>query len=293
MAQLASLDWQTALVLCGLGTVVGTVAPTFGIGGGLITVPALIFLFPETFDANTATATSLGLIVILSISGTLANVRQRRVDLRLAVLFAAFAIPGSFAGSAIAGALAHRTGRLDLLQALFGVVMFAIAVKSILGAVRSAGTTENAAENEGDRPVVDTDRVAWRRDFTDRDGYRFAYVVKPFPGVLMALFGGAVGALFGLGGGVIYVPILTLILGVPTPIATATSMFTIMLANPVAAVLRAGDANWSVVFFLAIGTVVAINVAPRFVRRVRNETIVIGFYVIVMIAATRLFVAVL
>jgi len=75
---MAELSLLTKLSLFAVGLMVGGISPTFGIGGGLVTVPILILLYG--LDGNLATATSLGLIIFTTLSGTVAYYVEKRID---------------------------------------------------------------------------------------------------------------------------------------------------------------------------------------------------------------------
>ena len=111
------------------GILVGAVSPTFGIGGGLITVPILILFFG--MDGNLATATSLGLIIFTTLSGTIAYYVEKRIDFKLAGIFMIFAVPGTLIGGWGANFIARNNYEIDILQFVFAAFMIIIAGKYI------------------------------------------------------------------------------------------------------------------------------------------------------------------
>lgn len=294
-----------AIELIGLGLLIGAVSPTFGIGGGLLTVPLLILIYH--MPTTTATATSLGVIIFVSLSGTLAYVRERRIDFRVGLLFILFAVPGSVAGGFVSNCLRSLSVRVDLLQIIFALTMLTVAGLRIASLVRSrregAGVGspsrndgESASDAPGDRPAPASaaegsprrGRLLAAREFSDRRGVAFSYTPRLFPGLPIAFLGGFLGAMLGLGGGVIYVPILTALIGLPAGIATATSTFTILFANPFAVLVRFASIRWDIVLFLAIGVVVSATTVPRFLHRVRAAWLLAGFWTLAILASLRL-----
>lgn len=282
-----------ALELIGLGLVVGAVSPTFGIGGGLLTVPLLILIY--NMPTSTATATSLGVIIFVSLSGSLAYIRERRIDFRLGFLFMIFAVPGSVVGGLVSNWLKSLSVRVDLLQIIFALTMLTIAATRIVGILRgrtSAASNRQPAGEPGDASDRSekkrSPRFVFERAFQDRHGVEFDYTAKLLPGLPIAFLGGFIGAMLGLGGGVVYVPILTALIGLPAGIATATSTFTILFANPFAVLVRFASIQWNIVFFLAIGAVVSATIVPRFLHRVKAKWLLTGFWTLAILASIRL-----
>jgi len=105
---------------------------------------------------------------------------------------------------------------------------------------------------------------------------------------LIAFAGGFVGAMLGLGGGVIYVPILSGLIGLPAGIATATSTFTILFANPFAVLVRFASIRWDIVLFLSIGVVISATIVPRFLHRIQAKWLLAGFWTLAVFASVRL-----
>lgn len=282
-----------AMELIGLGLIVGAVSPTFGIGGGLLTVPLLILIYG--MPTTTATATSLGLIIFISLSGSLAYIRERRIDFRVGFLFMIFAVPGSVAGGLVSNWLKSLSVHVDLLQIIFAVTMLTVAATRIAGILRVRAATTSGLEPAAESSTAEAPAEAsggshfvFRRAFQDRRGVEFSYTAKLFPGMVVAFGGGFIGAMLGLGGGVVYVPILTALIGLPAGIATATSTFTILFANPFAVLVRFASIRWNVVLFLAIGAVVSATIVPRFLHRVKAKWLLTGFWTLAILASIRL-----
>lgn len=291
---LAHLELLHSLELIGLGLVVGAISPTFGIGGGLLTVPLLILIYG--IPTSTATATSLGVIIFVSLSGTLAYIRERRIDFRVGFLFVICAVPGSVAGGFVSNWLKSLNVRIDLMQIVFAATMLTIAAARIISIARnrpSRNAQRESAETAlapgpAESASAGARRLVYRRSFSDRRGVRFDYTARMFPGMLIAFAGGFVGAMLGLGGGVIYVPILSGLIGLPAGIATATSTFTILFANPFAVLVRFASIRWDMVLFLSIGVVISATIVPRFLHRIRAKWLLAGFWTLAIFASVRL-----
>ncbi len=280
-----------ALELIGLGLVVGAVSPTFGIGGGLLTVPLLVLIYG--MPTTTATATSLGVIIFVSLSGTIAYIREKRIDFRVGFLFIVCAVPGSVAGGLVSNWLKSLNVRIDLLQILFAVTMLTIAAFKIASLFRRKPKHSAIDSEETVTPAARHSSLAFERQFSDRSGTSFVYTARMFPGMIVAFAGGFVGAMLGLGGGVIYVPILTALIGLPAGIATATSTFTILFANPFAVAVRFASIQWNLVLFLSIGVVVSATIVPRYLHRIKAVWLLTGFWTLAILASVRLLLKVI
>lgn len=182
-----SVPWvRVALV----GVIAGFTSGLFGVGGGIVIVPALVFL--AAFPQKLATGTSLSAIVPISISGIVGYASEGEVDWTAAAWIAA----GALAGALIGTRLLVRISA-PLLQLLFAGAMAATAVKMFF--------------EEGD--------AAGRGELT---------VVMAAGLLLLGLASGVLAGLLGVGGGIIIVPVLSLLFGVPHVLAKGTSLAVIL-----------------------------------------------------------------
>ncbi len=308
MVLFADFEWWTYIALFGAGLVSGAVSPTFGIGGGLLNVPILLIGFSFLLGENpgsTATATSLAIIIFTALSGSISYVRERRIDFRIAFTFMIYAIPGAASGGIFSNWLKRQDYEIDIFQIIFACTMLAIAIYKIImifvqrrKRIKGLLTEDECMDIECDEEMQN--RPWWKqtvlyREFEDKRGVPFKYKAKLLPGIFIASIGGFIGATLGLGGGVIYVPILTMALGLPAPIATATSTFTILFATPIAVGIRSLDSviRWDIVICMAIGTVITANIVPRFLHKIKSELILTGFWLLAMSAAIRVLIKVL
>lgn len=282
---------------------------------------------------STASATSLGVIMFTALSGSISYIREKRIDYKIALRFMIFAIPGALSGGIfskwlvaytvppkfmihtnlvdlsdrITAILAEAQGvNKDIFQIIFGATMIAIALYKMSMITRDwINKRRGILQEEKDCMELECDeeqknRPWWKqtvfyRDFEDKRGIKFKYRAKLLPGIFIAIVGGFIGAVLGLGGGVIYVPILTMALGMPAPIATATSTFTILFATPFAVLTRSLDLfgagavsiQWDIVLLMAAGAVITANIIPRFLHKVKSEAILVGFWSLASFAAVR------
>jgi hypothetical protein len=186
-----------ALVLVIAAVLIGWIASMIGVGGGVFMVPLLAFFYVPT--TQVAVGTSLAAIVFNSLSSTLGYARRRAVDFRLG----AWIIPTATL-SAWLGAYLTRFISSAGLSIAFGVFLVYVASVMIWGKEPKEIAAWLQAKPEGENP-----------------GERFS----PLAAGMVGLIAGLASGFFGIGGGAVMVPAMTLLLGVDILKAVATSLF--------------------------------------------------------------------
>jgi uncharacterized membrane protein YfcA len=161
-----TVSLETLLLLALLGAAIGVFGTLVGAGGGFILTPVLLVIYPDT-SASTITAISL-VVFFNALSGSLAYARQRRIDYRSGIAFAAATIPGSIAGVLVVGIAPRR-----VFDALMALLLAAAAVFLVLGRREERGSTLRFG--------------GVRRTITDRAGTTYKYIVNVRLGVLYSL----------------------------------------------------------------------------------------------------------
>lgn len=95
---------QTPILIL-IGIALGILGTVIGVGGGFLAVPMLIIIFG--FNSQAAVGTSLGMVLLNAISGTVAYLRQRRVDLNIGIRFMLTTVPSAVAGAYVFFDLSH------------------------------------------------------------------------------------------------------------------------------------------------------------------------------------------
>jgi uncharacterized membrane protein YfcA len=208
----------TALLLCLLGFAVGVFGTLVGAGGGFILTPVLLLVYPHS-TPELITGISLVVVFFNATSGTAAYARQRRVDYRSGIIFAACTLPGSILGVVVANRVSRPT-----FDVIMGVALAALAAWLL---------TSHTEAGEGQ------DGVGSPRAITSRDGKTYRYRAHVRRGALLSVGVGFVSSFLGIGGGVVHVPLLVAVLGFPTHIATATSHFVLAIMAFVATITHA------------------------------------------------------
>jgi uncharacterized protein len=236
----------SVLLMLGLSAAVGFISGLFGIGGGFLMTPLLIFL---GIPPAVAVATQTAQIVASSTTSALGALRRNALDLKLGSILVLGGLVGSVLGVWFFAA-ARRAGQLDLVIVISYVTLFMVVGSLMLKeSLREFWMQRKGAAARPRRHAgAHAPYLGWplRMRF-----YRSKLYVSIIPILGMALFVGFVGALLGIGGGFILVPALLYIFRVPTAVVIGTSQFQILCTTFVALVLHA-VANQAVDLVLAI-----------------------------------------
>lgn len=228
------------LIFAALGFLIGSFGTLIGAGGGFLLVPLLLLGY--RFPPATAVGTSLALVFLNALSGSIAYLRQRRVDLPLGWKFAAATVPGAIAGAYVARVLSS-----GLFSVVFGVVLVIIA------ALLFSGITAAPSPRADLRQIVDT------------RGEAHVYHVDARKGVLVSLLVGFMSSVLGIGGGIVHVPFLIVALGLPVHVATATSHFVLSISAFVGAMtfLALGHVQLKTAAVMGVGILVGAQLGAR------------------------------
>jgi uncharacterized membrane protein YfcA len=237
------------------GTCIGALGTLVGVGGGFIIVPVVAFIAPG-WSTRTITAYSLAVVFANASSGTLAYLRQRRVDTRSVLPFALAAAPGVLLG--LVGSDRLPRGVFD---PLFGALLLAMSAILAFQPERRFGR---------DGPA--------RRDLTARDGERYRWTFSMPLALAGCFLVGVTSSLFGIGGGPIQVPMLISLLNYPEHVATATSHAVLALTSLLATIAHAlqGDyrTDWLPTLATAVGALVGAPFGARASRHVPGRVLV-------------------
>lgn len=246
------------LILVGVGTLAGLLGSMVGLGGGFIVIPVMR-LFYGMAPATTA-GVSLVMVLANAASGSLAFWRQRRIDVRLALVVAATALPASILGTQ----LVHKVNALAF-DALYGAMLLYLATTVI--------QNRNAKPPSEPRMILG----AKLRTLRDASGREYSYAVSTPVLLLCGVAIGLLSSFFGIGGGVVFVSLLVVIFGMPAHIVTATSTFALFLTAPVGVIAHdiAGDIDWSFAIPLAVGGLIGGQLGAAAARRLTSPQLMI------------------
>jgi uncharacterized protein len=224
----------SVLLILGLGAAVGFISGLFGIGGGFLMTPLLIFL---GIPPAVAVATQSAQIVASSTTSAMGALRRNALDLKLGGILTVGGLIGSALGVWFFAA-ARRAGQLDLVIVVSYVTLF-----TVVGSLMLKESIREFWSNRRGVPVRPRRRagehaayLGWPFRMRFQRSKLYASVV-PILGV--AFFVGFAGALLGIGGGFIMVPALLYVFRVPTAVVIGTSQFQILCTTLVSLILHA------------------------------------------------------
>ena len=274
-------------VIFGMGGAVGFLSGLFGVGGGFLLTPLLIF---SGIPPVVAVASVAPQIVASSTSGALSYWRRNMIDMKLATVLVLSGIVGSSIGVVVFDLL-RRIGQLDLIVSLayvtflglIGGLMLSESIRSILNARRGRPA-----------PLRRPGQHTWIHGLPFKMRFkRSKLYISVIPVILLGIGIGFLGTLLGIGGGFIMVPALIYLLRVPTNVVIGTSLVQIVGTMAVATILHAMTSQ-AVDFVLAallmVGGVIGAQFGARIGQNLRGDHLRALLALLVIAVAVRFLV---
>lgn len=273
------------LLFIGMGASVGFLSGMFGVGGGFLMTPLLIFV---GIPSAVAVGTEAAQIVASSVSGALAQWRRNNIDFKMGTILLAGGIFGSIFGVETVKAL-RRIGQFDLFVTvsyvtMLGVVGSLMMIESI-NAIRNAHAGRiTAGRQRGQHNWVH--RLPLKMRF-----HRSKLYISALPPLMLGVFVGFLAAIMGVGGGFIMVPAMIYLLRVPTNVVVGTSLFQITFVTAATTILHATQ-NYTVdvtlALLLMVGGVIGAQFGVIAGLRLKGEQLRFLLAGIVLLVALRL-----
>ncbi len=281
---IAELSVNIFLIL-GLGGAVGLLSGIFGVGGGFLMTPLLIFL---GVPAPVAVGTEANQIVASSVSGVLAHWRRGNVDIKMGCVLLAGGLVGSTIGVALFSLL-RDLGQIDLVIKLsFIVFLGIIGSLMMLESVRTFLRTRSGARRGKLHQHNWLHGLPFKMRF--RKSKLYISALLPFG---VGLIVGVLSAIMGVGGGFIMVPAMIYVLGMPTAVVVGTSLFQIIFVTANVTFLQSVQTQTVDVVLaglLLIGGVIGAQFGTRIGSRMRGEQLRGLLALIVLLVCLRLIV---
>ncbi len=255
-----------AFFLLGLGGLVGFLSGVFGVGGGFLMTPLLIFI---GVPPPVAVATQTNQIVASSVSGMLAHWRRMGVDFKMGLVLLCGGIVGSTAGVFLFTYL-REIGQIDLVISLayvffLGIIGLLMLLESVRTAVRR--------RRGGERRRLHHHTFVHGLPFKMRFRRSKLYISALLPLSVGALVG-LLAAIMGVGGGFLMVPAMVYVIGMPTAVVIGTSLFQITFVAAYVTFLQAVN-NQTVDIFLALlllpGAVIGAQIGTKVGVKLKGE----------------------
>ncbi len=265
--------------LIGMGGAVGFLSGLFGVGGGFLLTPLLIF---TGIPAPVAVASVTGQVVAASTSGALSYYRHGGIDFHLAMYLVFAGVIGAFFGVSTFSAL-RGAGQLDLVISL-GYLIFLGSIGSLL-VYEAVGTLVRRTKNKN-RPLKVPGKHNWVHGLPLRVRFKRSNLyVSILPVLGIGLFIGFVGSLLGIGGGFILVPALVYILRVPGNVVIGTSLLQVLAIMAATTILHAVNSQTVDIVFalsLMVGGVTGAQFGAAIGQKMRGEQTraLLGFIVL-------------
>ncbi len=247
-----------------VGVAIGIIVGMLGAGGGILSVPALVYLLGQ--EPHDAAAGSLVIVLLSAFSSLLAHSRHNHVNWRGGFAFAAVSAITAFGGAQLAPLVSGA-----LLMVLFSMLLLSVSAVMMVRGVRSR--RQEQRQIDGDEAVIATERV---------DRPQVWKIIAA--GSVVGLMSGV----FGVGGGFAVVPLLVFVFGFPMVEAAGTSVLVMMISAVFGLVGRIGtpvEIDWPIVLVFAAGSAVGGLLGEPISRRARPSTLTITFGVLLLVIA--------
>ncbi len=268
-----------------LGGAVGFLSGMFGVGGGFLMTPLLIF---TGIPPAVAVASEANQIVASSVSGVMAQWRRRSVDFKMGTMLLVGGIWGAAIGVWLFRIL-RSLGQIDLVISLSYVIFLGIIGSMMLNeALRSRRLARQGIQPRRRKPGQHN----WVHGLPLRMRFpRSRLYISAIPVIALGFFVGVLAAIMGVGGGFIMVPAMIYLLRMPTNVVVGTSLFQIIFVTAFTTVMHAVT-NQTVDFVLALllllGGVVGAQFGARAGQNLKGEDLRALLALLVLAVCARL-----
>jgi uncharacterized protein len=273
-----------AFVMLALGGAVGFLSGMFGVGGGFLMTPMLIF---AGVPSPVAVATGANPLIASSITGTIAQYRRKNVDFKLGMHLLAGGAFGALGGVQIVKLL-RQAGQFDLvISLLYVVLMSGVGGMMLIESLRALRKVR-----QGQPKARRGAHHTWLHGLPFKTRYKASKIyISAIPPVALGALVGLMSGVMGVGGGFVLVPMMIYLLRVPTNIAIGTSLFQVIFVSAITTVLQA-TTNQTVDIALALllmaGGVLGAEAGARSAQRLRAEHLRLLLAVLVLSVGLRL-----
>ncbi|MCZ8177399.1 MAG: sulfite exporter TauE/SafE family protein [Rhizobium sp.] len=255
-------------IILGMGAAVGFLSGMFGVGGGFLITPLLIFY---NIPPVVAVATGANQVVASSVSGAISHFRRGTLDVKLGSVLLVGGLVGATLGVYIFSWL-RRQGQLDLIISLLYVIFLGTVGGLMLA--ESLRALRRAARNEP-APLKRPGQHNWVHRLPFKMRFKKSKIYLSVIPILALGFGiGILTSVMGVGGGFIMVPAMIYLLRIPTNVVVGTSLFQIIFTTAYTTIVQAAT-NYSVdivlAFILMVAGVIGAQYGVRVGQKLRGE----------------------
>jgi uncharacterized membrane protein YfcA len=220
-------------IFLGMGGAVGFLSGMFGVGGGFLMTPLLIF---SGIPPAVAVGTEAAQIVASSVSGAIAQWQRKNVDFKMGTVLLSGGLVGSVFGVQLVSML-RAAGQFDMVVALSYVTFLgAIGTLMLIESINAIRKSRNGKTSTGRRPG----QHSWIHGLPLKMRFhRSKLYISSIPPLIIGGLVGVLAAIMGVGGGFIMVPAMIYLLKVPTNVVVGTSLFQIVFVTAATTILHA------------------------------------------------------
>lgn len=272
------------LLFLGMGWAVGFLSGMFGVGGGFLLTPLLMFM-----GVPTAVAVGTGSMHILasSVSGAIAQYQRRNVDIKMGIVLVAGGVIGSVVGVALMKIL-RQIGQFDLFVQL-SYVTFLGAVGALM-LIESVGSIRQT--QKGQVTTRTTGQHSWVHGLPLKMRFhRSKLYISALPPAMIGAFVGFMAAIMGVGGGFVMVPAMIYLLRMSTSVVIGTSLFQIVFVMAATTLLQAiqnKTVDVVLALLLIIGGVVGAQIGAAAGARLKGEQLRFLLALLVLLVCLRI-----
>ncbi|MBY5613045.1 sulfite exporter TauE/SafE family protein [Rhizobium leguminosarum] len=275
-------------IILGMGAAVGFLSGMFGVGGGFLITPLLIFY---NIPPVVAVATGANQVVASSISGAITHFRRGSLDVKLGTVLLVGGLAGATVGIWIFSLL-RAIGQLDLIISLMYVIFLGTVGGLML--LESVNAMRRAARNEPPVPRK-PGHQHWVHKLPLKVRFKKSKIfLSVIPIVALGFAIGILTSIMGVGGGFIMVPAMIYLLRIPTNVVVGTSLFQIIFVTAYTTIVQAAT-NFSVdivlAFILMVAGVIGAQYGVRVGQKLRGEQLRALLGLLVLAVGVRLAVA--
>ncbi|HOO50646.1 MAG TPA: sulfite exporter TauE/SafE family protein [Alphaproteobacteria bacterium] len=252
--------------IIGLGVAVGMLSSIFGVGGGFLATPFLVFLgVPASFAVGTQAIQ----LISSSLSGVLGHWRKGNVDFKLGSIMLAGSLVGTVLGILIFKLLQY-TGQIDVvINALYVLLLGSIGGIMLYESFKAILKKNHSSEAKRSRFWTKiTHGLPYTMTFP-RSNLCISIIVP----IALGVIGGLMVSVLGIGGGFLLVPAMIYILGMPSSLVIGTSMFQILVSTSLSALLHIVSNNTVdllLALILMIGSLIGGQIGVRLVKYIKG-----------------------
>ncbi len=273
-----------AFTLLGVGGGVGVLSGMFGVGGGFLITPLLFFIgVPPTV----AVATGVNQVVASSISGVLAHLKRKTVDIHMGLVLLIGGLIGSTVGVWFFS-LMQRLGQIDLIVQLSYVIFLGIIGALMLQ--ESLRALRRSRDPRAPRRKLHTH--TWVHNLPFKMKFRASGLyISVFPPLLVGVGVGILAAIMGVGGGFILVPAMIYLLGMPTKVVIGTSLFQVTFVAAFTTMMHAlfnQSVDVMLALFLILGGVIGAQIGTLLGVKLKAEQLRILLALLVLAVCAKI-----